>query len=204
MRTTGQTASWSRRLFNRARAGPGSSKFRYGGNAPVLHQMLDKAAQRVGGDLQDQPQLQAELRFEMGQTFHSIGKNPEAERMCREAFALCERIPGEDSATARVLRNLGDVLSEQGRFAEAEEVLRKALSSQTQSRSKENPDWIWSLASLLDVLQQAGNRPEFERLFKDSLANLPQDDTQKATLLRMRGGWLYPFVGRWELGRGSG
>ena len=53
----------------------------------MLREVLDRTAERVGKDLKDQPEVQAELQSTIGNTYFGLGDFSKAGAIIAEAFA---------------------------------------------------------------------------------------------------------------------
>src|SRR5271155_818003 len=88
---------------------------------------LDRAAEKITGKFDKQPEEEAAIRDTIGQTYLDLGLYAEARKQLELALALHKRVEGPDSPkTLNAARNLGFVAEQQGKYAEAE-----VLDSQT-------------------------------------------------------------------------
>jgi non-specific serine/threonine protein kinase/serine/threonine-protein kinase len=95
--------------------------------------------------------------------------NPaETEQLDREVLAH-PRGPGGGS---RVMNNLAELLSSEGRQPEAEKLFREALAIQVQTLGPENPSTLLTRSNLADVLLDEGNTHEAEKLQRETLASM--------------------------------
>lgn len=79
-----------------------------GRDTTLLREILDDTAQRIAGDLNDQPAVKAELYFTLGTTYGGIGDYLTAVTMLEQAVGNYRRAFGNDSAdTALALATLG-------------------------------------------------------------------------------------------------
>ena len=62
-----------------------------GRDTAMLREILDKTAERVGQDLKDQPEVQAELYVTIGVTYDELGFFVQAEAIQREALRITGR-----------------------------------------------------------------------------------------------------------------
>ena len=77
--------------------------------------------------LADQPETRATLLGTIGRVYSSLGLYPDSVKLLEEALESRVAIHGPEHAeVARALVALGNVLCEQGRLDEAEEVFRSA------------------------------------------------------------------------------
>jgi tetratricopeptide (TPR) repeat protein len=96
-------------------------------NATVA-EMLDDAAQRVGTELADQPEVKAELLATIGSTYMGQARIDPAARYLREAYDLNLKLYGPDALrTAGVMVSLADLAYRKGEYAAADPWVQKAL-----------------------------------------------------------------------------
>jgi eukaryotic-like serine/threonine-protein kinase len=142
-----------------------------GRDASVLKEVLDKTAGRVGKDLDDLPEVEAELRGTIGDVYYYLGEYKQAEGMYRRALALRrEPVGPADLATAQLLNNLGLALVREDRIAEAETVYRKALAIRRQLLGQKHRLVAESLVNLAFVMRRQGKLNEAETLNREALA----------------------------------
>ena len=96
------------------------------GREVQVREVLDSASVRAR-ELADRPQLEAEIRTVIGGTYVALGEFALAESEYRTALARHEGVaPRGSRATGFALSRLSSVLEFQGRYAEADSVLREA------------------------------------------------------------------------------
>jgi serine/threonine protein kinase len=124
-----------------------------GRDATLLREILDKTAERVGKDLKDQPEVEAELRQVIGNVQRALGEYDKAEAMLRESLAIRRRIFGEEHlSVADSLLALGGFLDERGRFPEADAAGRECLAIRTKLLGPESAgvaDVLYGMATSL-------------------------------------------------------
>ena len=81
-----------------------------------------------------------------------------------------EALGPEHPDTATSLNNLAEVLREQGRYAEAEPLYRRAITIFEKALGPEHPDTTSSLNNLALLLKQEGRYVEAEPLYRRALA----------------------------------
>jgi len=109
-----------------------------GRDATMLREILDKTRDRVGKDLKDQPEVQAELLSVISRTYRDLGEYDQAERAAREGLRLRRSCFGEtnywvavslrDVTRAIMGRGVGDTWSTFEKAVEGESLLREALA----------------------------------------------------------------------------
>jgi tetratricopeptide (TPR) repeat protein len=141
-----------------------------GRDTTLLREIMDRAADRIGTGLTDQPEVEAELRNVMGFSYWSIAEHQKAETMHRRALELYRNFIGsEHPLVAESLVKLALTLRDQGKRSEAETALREALAMQRKLLGSEHPAVAHTLRDLGLVLLKE-NRAEAESLERESLA----------------------------------
>jgi tetratricopeptide (TPR) repeat protein len=141
-----------------------------GRDTSLLREILDKTANRVGKELQDQPEVQAALLNIMGNTYHGIGEYAQSEAMQRQALALWRRTLGNDSAgAADSLLHLGSDFFEEGKSSEMETVVRESLEMRRKLFGSENRDVAECLSVLGLALDREGKLVEAEAVQREAL-----------------------------------
>jgi serine/threonine protein kinase len=159
-----------------------------GRDTTLLREILDKTAARVGRDLKDQPEIEAELRTTLGQVYRDLGACEPSEAMLREALAIRRRLFGENASTADSLLDLSATLQSYSfrseteavyrsppaaltaKLAEAESLSRQALALRRSLRGREHADVAEALDDLCNVLYCQLKLPEAEQCGREALA----------------------------------
>ena len=142
-----------------------------GRDTTLLREILDKTAERVGKELKDQPEVEADLRWTLGEVYRTLGRYPQAEAMHREALALRKRcLAGDDPKIAWSLEYLALVLQGQGKLAEAETLQREALAFRRRILGPDDVQIAASLSDLSAVLYARDQLVEAEDLQRQALA----------------------------------
>ncbi len=142
-----------------------------GHDKTLLQEILDRTAGRVGKDLTNQPEVEAELRNTLGEVYYAIGQDKKAEAMHRTALELRRKLFGsENLAVAASQHNLGLALYAQAEGPEAETMLREALATQRKLLGNENLAVAESLNSLGLELAEHDQSGKAETLFREALA----------------------------------
>src|SRR5206468_11890220 len=66
-----------------------------GRDTRMLQEILDKTAERLGKDLGNQPEVEAELRSTIGNVYDQLGLYEKASAMHRAAVAIHRSLPGD-------------------------------------------------------------------------------------------------------------
>jgi serine/threonine protein kinase/Tfp pilus assembly protein PilF len=124
---------------------------------------LDRAAARIAGKFNRQPEVEAAIRATIGQTYMELGIYPEARAQLERALDLHRRTLGaENPKTLKDLARLGQIARLQGRYPEAETLFERALKIQSKVLGSEHPDTLDSLHNLGTVLYLQGKYAQAE------------------------------------------
>jgi tetratricopeptide (TPR) repeat protein len=138
-----------------------------GRDTAVLRDIVDKAADRIGAELTNHPDVEAELRNVMGSIYWSVGELEKAETMHRRALVLYRKVKGSEHAlVAETLVELALPLRDEGKKSEAEAALREALGIQRALLGSDHAEVARTLRNLGLVVT---NRAEAESLERESL-----------------------------------
>lgn len=127
---------------------------------------MDRAVERIGIDLIDQPEVQAELLIVLGHSYWSIAEHQKSESMQRRALHLSRNIEGgELPLVAESLSGLALSLRDQGKRSESESALREALAMQRKLFGSESSEVAGTLRDLGMVLpiEKKSEAETFER-----------------------------------------
>jgi tetratricopeptide (TPR) repeat protein len=131
---------------------------------------LDRAAVRIAGRFDRQPEVEAAIRDTMGQTYMDLGLYPEARTQLERALELHRRVLGaENPKTLRTISRLGRAAFLQGRYPQAESLSGRALEIQRRVLGSEHPDTLRSMINLANVYDSLGKYPQAEALFSETL-----------------------------------
>jgi len=131
---------------------------------------LDRAATRIGGKFQGQPEVEAGIRDTMGQTYVDLGLYPEAQTQLEQALDLHRRALGaENPKTLKTMSHLGEITRVQGKYPEAEALLSQALAIQRRVLGSEHADTLGSMNSLAILCMDEGKYAQAEALLSQTL-----------------------------------
>jgi tetratricopeptide (TPR) repeat protein len=144
-----------------------------GRDTTLLREILDKTASRLGQELSDQPEVEADLRNTLGTVYLSLGEYEQAELMHRRALAINRQLFGnEDLHVAKSLALLAGAVRRHPQYqrAEAEEMFRQALEIQRKLLKGGDADLAYTLNGLGAVLNDQGKVAEAETPLREALA----------------------------------
>jgi serine/threonine protein kinase/Tfp pilus assembly protein PilF len=158
------------------------------GNSVTAREILDKGVERIGTDLQDQPELRADLMDTMGHVYDRLGLYDRAAGLLRDSLAIRRTFAGSDpKALAKTLNELGNVLYDKSDLEGAEKSYREALTLRRRLFGPDSRELAESLNNLAGPLEAQGHDAEAEALFQEALAikrRLPNNERAVATTLR--------------------
>lgn len=133
-------------------------------------EMLERGRAQADA-LRNDPQMQADMFAILGSVYQKLGRLHEAEPLLLKALDQRRRIFGENSQqAAESLVALGLLRKDEGRFPDAESLLRQAMTIQKQrlshGHSEDGEHTSWALASVLNL---AGQYREAETLLRQAV-----------------------------------
>ena len=130
-------------------------------------QILDRGAQRLRGELEDQPAIRARLLDTIGSVYSALSLYDDAEPLLREGLEIRESIPGVGEVdVAESLHNLAAVYLRQGRYEDAERLLRQVLAIREERLGADHLDVSFALSDLAWTEFRLGRYGEAEALFR--------------------------------------
>jgi len=146
--------------------GPSVAK---GRDTTILREVLESAIERIGKDLKDHPEVEAELEATMAKVYWEIGDYEKSETLLRRVAELLRKLPGNEQSMAQAMNDLAVVLNKQGKSAEAEAMHRDVLLMRKRLLGNDHEDVGESLNNLAAVLWSQGKLKEAEPLYQEAL-----------------------------------
>lgn len=132
--------------------------------------LLGKASQIIGEDLQGQPEIEARVRKTIGWTFLELGLYRDAEKELRKTVELQSEVLGaEHPETLNSLNALARLLYKKGLYKEAEKMHREILAKEERIQGETHPNTQWTMYNLAKSLEKQGKYDEAELLFRRNL-----------------------------------
>jgi tetratricopeptide (TPR) repeat protein len=131
---------------------------------------LDRAAARIAGKFDRQPEVEAVIRDTIGQTYIDLGLYTEARTQFDRALDLHLRVLGtDDPQTLRTSARVARVALLQGAYPEAESLFVRDLEQQRRSLGPGHPDTLYSASNLTNVYFAQGKYVQAETLGSQTL-----------------------------------
>ncbi len=159
------------------------------GNSVTAREILDRGAERIGGELAEQPLVQAQLMYTMGIVYREMGLYTQAQPLLERSIATRRtQVAEDDPAVQGSLLELARLAQQQGRFAVAESLYRVTLGVRERTLGPSHPDLMVPLAAFGGMLVTRGRYPEAESLLTRAVAlrsaSTAPDDADYARTLR--------------------
>lgn len=132
--------------------------------------VLDRAAARISGKFDKQPEVEASIRKTIGDAYHDLGLYPEARKQLEQALDFYRRVLGpENPKTIYTTNSLGEVAYFQGEYAEAEALSSQALEIERRVLGPEHPGTLSAMNNLGNVYDAEGKYAQAEALESQTL-----------------------------------
>jgi tetratricopeptide (TPR) repeat protein len=129
--------------------------------------VLDRAAERIAGKFDKQPEVEASIRDTIGKAYTSLGVYPAARKQLEQALDLCRKALGvEHPQTLRTALHLGRVAWLQGKYPEAEALESQTLEIQRRVLGPEHPDTLNTMNGLANIYDSQGKDSQAEALYR--------------------------------------
>ena len=131
---------------------------------------LDRAAARIAGKFNAQPEVEAAIRDTVGQTYLDLGLYPEARVQLERSLELRRRVLGmKNPSTLKTMSRLAYTTFLQGRYPEAEAQFTQTIDLQRRVLGPEHPDTLSSMHNLANVYYFHGKYEQTAALFGQTL-----------------------------------
>jgi tetratricopeptide (TPR) repeat protein len=131
---------------------------------------LDRAAARIEGKFEGQPEVEAAIRDTIGKTYEDLAQYAESQKQLERALDLERRVWGpENPKTLNTLNHLGRTLWHQGKYQEAQTLLGPALEIERRVLGPEHPDTLYCMNSLANVYRAQDKNAQAEPLYRQTL-----------------------------------
>ena len=166
-----------------------------GRDTELLREILDRTAEQIEIDLQDEPEVEAHLLNVIGEVYLALGEPEKAQRNHQRALDLYVELWGRNHLdSARSLHNLGRAMAAGAQAAGAEAAFQEALDIRTRLLGENHLDVADSLARRGITTASRGDHEEAEPILRQALALrrelLPAGDVAIAESLLFLGALL--------------
>jgi tetratricopeptide (TPR) repeat protein len=152
-----------------------------GRDTQLLHEIVDRTAERLD-NLNDEPEVEADLRTTLGNVYLDLGEYARAAQMHKQALALRKRLFGDEHPNvAQSLNYLGRVNYWDARGSDAEELHREAVERRRALRNDQNKltEAAAIYHELLDIDPEGATEHNYHlRLAETLLSKSPVNDAQ--------------------------
>ena len=167
-----------------------------GSDTTLLRKILDNTANRIGTDLAQQPEVEAELRYTLGEVYWELGDLQNAELMHRRALDIrIKTLGAKNPQVAQSLRRLSHVLWRQGRLNAAEAMARAGVAMQRGLFGSQNLEVARSLEDLSAILNTENRSGAAEAALREAVttkeALLGDNNLEVADSLDDLASWLF-------------
>jgi eukaryotic-like serine/threonine-protein kinase len=138
---------------------------------PTVQSLLDLGAERIARDLNDQPEVQAEMFTLIGRTYSRMGLQTKALPLLEQALVIGRRAFGpQHERVAQSLNDLGVLQRQLGHPADAEPLLVESLAIRRRVLGNDRNEVAITLVELARVLRDRGRRDASEAPIREALA----------------------------------
>ncbi|MHC4306036.1 MAG: tetratricopeptide repeat protein [Planctomycetota bacterium] len=146
-----------------ARDGPGPNA--------LVRDLLDDAAAQIDSELSSEPEVQARLRWSIGNGYKALTLFDQAETQLRAALVTQLAVLGDvDPDVAQTLQDLASTLWFKGNLEEAEPMFRDCLDMRRELYGPEHEKVARSMNDLAACLNSRDKHEEAEQLYRQALA----------------------------------
>jgi serine/threonine protein kinase len=158
------------------------------GSTVTAREILDRASQQIGSNLNKDPELQAQLMKTMAQTYTGLGLYGRSQDLTEHALAIQTSLFGErNRETLESESYLAQILQAQGHLPEAEKSLQDTIATQRQILGPKDRDTLASMDRLGYVYSNEARHTDAENMFRETLNTerkvLGPDDPQTLNTL---------------------
>ena len=136
----------------------------------TVRTVLDRAAQRVNGRFDHEPEVEAAIRETIGQTYQELGQYAESRKQLERALGLYRQILGPRNAkTLKTINDLAHTARDQGKYSEAESLYDQSLPICRQVLGPEHPETLRAMTGLAATDSDQRKYTEAEGLYSQAL-----------------------------------
>jgi eukaryotic-like serine/threonine-protein kinase len=141
------------------------------GKQILVRDYLDTAGRKIRSDLNQQPEVRAQLLEAIGRAYRRLNLHSTAVPYFEDALRLRQQLPDPDGTkTASVLIELAISLRSLDDLPQADKVLKRALAISNEHQTEKSPTYAKLLLNIGRVQFSAGNLKEARANFEKSIA----------------------------------
>ena len=131
---------------------------------------LDRAAVRLDGKFNRQPEVEGAIRDTIGRTYGDLGLYRESRKQLESALELQRRTLGPgNAATLRTLNDLAETVVNQGKLDEAEPLFKRSLEISRRVLGPDDPGTLRAMHGLAYIDQVQGKFAQAEAIDAEAL-----------------------------------
>ena len=157
----------------------------------TVRELLDQASARVDREGAGNPAVEIMIRAAIGNAYHNLGLVEPAERHVAKAADLAQKTYGEGTEWATRLGDLAVLKHDQGDFANAEKLYRRAVDILRSANGPDDENTLINESNLAQLLRETSRYADAEQSLKRILdvrrRRLGNDDPQTAVSMRELG-----------------
>lgn len=141
------------------------------GNKVTAREILDKGAEKIDRDIENQPEVQAAMMDTIGRVYYRLGLYDSAMPLVEKSLALKQQTMGKERAeVADSLHILAMIQHSKGNYDNAEALYREALEQRRKLLGEEDIKISESLTDLGELLRAKGDNDGAESLYSEALS----------------------------------
>ena len=140
------------------------------GNSITAREILDKAAQKIEEELNNQPEVQARLMAVIGRVYTGLGLYREAQPFIERSLEIRRKILGNNNPdTLASLNLMGGLYIRQGKYPESGIYFREAMEGQIRVLGHDNPETLTSIMNYGSVFLYQQKYEEAGKYYREAL-----------------------------------
>jgi len=139
------------------------------GNSITAREILDRASADIETGLSKDPELQAQLLFNMAIVHGNLGLYPVAEAQLNRVIEIRRKRFGPENAnTLMAIDSLAFLLQQEGQYARAESLERQNVAQERRLLGAENPATLSAMNNFGAILLAGGHRDEAAQVDREA------------------------------------
>jgi len=172
------------------------------GREVTVRSFLDAAAEKLEGKFENEPLVEASIRYTLGNTYRNIGDFSPAQEHLERAYRIqSEQLGRENPETLSTMEALAGVYWRQARYDKAEELFNKTVEGRKKILGPEDPNTLYSMNGLAVLYFSQGRYREANSLYEDMLeisSTVLGEEDVTTILFRGNLATVYRFLGLYQ------